>query len=68
MSAVSPFAYSGLRAIHLEVTSHCNLACPMCARNVAGGRVSPNLTPSHMSLSSTSGMRRSSPLTQTRSW
>ncbi|MCB9645108.1 MAG: radical SAM protein [Deltaproteobacteria bacterium] len=50
MSAVSPIAYSGLRAIHLEVTSHCNLACPMCARNVAGGRVSPNLTPSHMSL------------------
>lgn len=47
---MSRFQYAALRELHLEVTSHCNLSCPMCARNVFGGARSPNLEPEHMSL------------------
>lgn len=35
--------YEDIRVLHLEVTTRCNAACPMCARNVLGGRDNPHL-------------------------
>lgn len=32
----------------VEVTSHCNAACPGCERNVFGGKVNPSLNVAHM--------------------
>jgi MoaA/NifB/PqqE/SkfB family radical SAM enzyme len=37
------FQLNDVRQIHLEVTTQCNAACPMCARNVYGGSVNPYL-------------------------
>lgn len=37
-------------SIHLEVTSRCNASCPMCARNVLGGKDNPNLPLTEISL------------------
>ena len=34
----------------LEVTSHCNAACPMCTRNLSTGGINPYLPVSHLSL------------------
>lgn len=35
--------YLSLRTLHLETTTRCNARCPMCARNVRGGKVNPRL-------------------------
>ena len=32
-----------IRAIHLEVTTHCNAGCPQCPRNIDGGARNPNM-------------------------
>ncbi len=32
-----------IRAIHFEVTTHCNARCPQCPRNIDGGARNPNL-------------------------
>lgn len=37
------FKFDELRGIHLEITSRCQAACPMCARNYHGGLPNPNL-------------------------
>lgn len=37
------FKFEELRAAHLEITSNCQAACPMCARNINGGIVNPDL-------------------------
>ncbi len=37
------YRYADIRVVHLEMTSRCNAACPMCARNIQGGRVNPNM-------------------------
>jgi MoaA/NifB/PqqE/SkfB family radical SAM enzyme len=42
--------YNELRIIHLELTHRCNAACPMCARNVNGGAVNPDMPLSELSL------------------
>jgi MoaA/NifB/PqqE/SkfB family radical SAM enzyme len=34
----SPFSH-----IHIELTTKCNAACPMCLRNLQGDRIEPNL-------------------------
>ncbi len=36
--------------LHLEVTSKCNASCPMCARNVLGSKVNPQLPLTELSL------------------
>lgn len=38
------FKFEELRAAHLEITSNCQAACPMCARNINGEVVNPNLS------------------------
>ena len=32
------FAYSAIRRVHMELTTRCNAACPMCSRNERGGQ------------------------------
>jgi MoaA/NifB/PqqE/SkfB family radical SAM enzyme len=36
--------------VHLELTSRCNASCPMCARNIQGGKVNPLLPQTDLSL------------------
>jgi MoaA/NifB/PqqE/SkfB family radical SAM enzyme len=38
------FKFDQLRSIHLEITNRCQARCPMCSRNIRGGRDNPNLT------------------------
>ena len=33
--------FENIRQVHVEITTDCNAACPMCARNVKGGRRNP---------------------------
>lgn len=44
------YRYDEIEKVHLEVTSRCNARCPMCARNVFGGRTSPLLRPGEISV------------------
>ena len=37
------YNYKDIKVIHLEITSKCQAACPMCARNVQGGPLNPFL-------------------------
>jgi len=37
------YNYSDITTVHLEMTEACNASCPMCARNLNGGEVSPLL-------------------------
>ena len=37
------YDYTYIRSIHLETTEICQALCPMCARNLNGGEVSPLL-------------------------
>ncbi len=39
----SLYRYDELRIVHLELTHRCNAACPMCARNIHGGAVNPDM-------------------------
>ena len=44
------YYYDQIRSIHLEITHRCNAACPMCARNLSGGRVNPDMPLVELSL------------------
>ena len=44
------YHYDEIRMVHLELTHRCNAACPMCARNVHGGAVNPDMPLSELSL------------------
>jgi len=44
------YKYSQIKTLHLEVTSKCNASCPMCGRNVCGGKVNPHLPLTELSL------------------
>ena len=44
------YQYSEIQALHIEISSRCNVSCPMCARNVSGGRVNPYLPVTELSL------------------
>ena len=46
----SLYRYEDIRIIHLELTHRCNAACPMCARNIHGGAINPDMPLSEMSL------------------
>ncbi len=46
----SLYRYEDLRIVHLELTHRCNAACPMCARNIHGGAVNPNMPLAELSL------------------
>ncbi|MES2967418.1 MAG: radical SAM protein [Pseudomonadota bacterium] len=42
--------YDEIRLIHLEPTARCQAACPMCGRNIAGGRTRGNLVEDEITL------------------
>ena len=44
------YQWREIRTLHLEVTSQCNAQCPMCLRNVLGGRANPHLPITSLSL------------------
>ena len=44
------YRFSEIRTVHLEVTSKCNVSCPMCLRNISGGAVNPQLPLVELSL------------------
>lgn len=44
------FKFNELKSIHLEITNRCQASCPMCSRNVNGGRDNPNLVINDWSL------------------
>jgi MoaA/NifB/PqqE/SkfB family radical SAM enzyme len=49
--APSPlYHYDDIRIVHLELTHRCNAACPMCARNIHGGALNPDMPLSEMTL------------------
>eukprot|EP00439_Symbiodinium_sp_Y106_P054594 s3821_g7.t1 len=49
---VRPLYRSGeLKAVHLELTTRCNAACPQCPRNLQGGAENPVLAAHHSELS-----------------
>ena len=37
------YSYNGIKSVHFEPTTRCNLDCPMCPRTVHGGWVNPML-------------------------
>lgn len=43
-------AYEDIKAFHIELSSHCNAACPMCARNIFGAHQNPKLLLNHITL------------------
>lgn len=45
------YAPEAIRAIHLEVTTHCNASCPQCPRNIDGGARNPNMPLAQLYLS-----------------
>ncbi len=46
----SLYRYADIRIVHLELTHRCNAACPMCARNIHGGALNPDMPLSELSL------------------
>ena len=44
------YRFEDVRTVHLEVTSKCNARCPMCLRNVLGGKVNPFLPITELTL------------------
>ena len=44
------YKYSEIKTVHLEITSKCNAACPMCLRTICGGAVNPQLPLTELSL------------------
>eukprot|EP00759_Apiculatamorpha_spiralis_P026081 PhF_6_TR29248/c0_g1_i1/m.42809 len=42
--------FSEVRRIHVELSTDCNAACPMCARNIHGGKRNPLFKVTSMSL------------------
>ena len=47
---MNSWASTEIDAIHLELTDKCNASCPMCARNIFGGKANPYLPNSELSL------------------
>jgi len=44
------YGYNEVRIVHLELTHRCNAACPMCARNINGGAINPDMPMSELTL------------------
>lgn len=44
------YKYNEIQVLHLEVTSRCNAACPMCLRSIHGGALNPHLRLTEISL------------------
>tara|TARA_Y100001949_G_scaffold164859_1_gene160102 strand:- start:494 stop:1597 length:1104 start_codon:yes stop_codon:yes gene_type:complete len=44
------YKYKDIVELHLEVTEKCNAACPMCPRNIHGGKENPHIINAELSL------------------
>ena len=44
------YKYEDVRVVHLEITEKCQASCPMCDRNMQGGKLNPNLGLNELSL------------------
>jgi MoaA/NifB/PqqE/SkfB family radical SAM enzyme len=42
------FSYDSISEYQLEITSHCNAACPQCPRNLNGGKLNPYMPLKHL--------------------
>ncbi len=47
---VELYKFSEISQLHIEVTSSCNASCPMCTRNVNGGKINPHLKISQLTI------------------
>ena len=43
------FDYKKIKEYQLEITTHCNAACPQCPRNIQGGGINPHMPLLHLS-------------------
>lgn len=50
------YRYEDVRVVHLEVTERCQASCPMCDRNMKGGKLNPNLSLNELSLADIKAM------------
>ena len=44
------YRYQDIKMVHYEITQRCQAACPMCDRNINGGKDSPHVTNAELSL------------------
>jgi MoaA/NifB/PqqE/SkfB family radical SAM enzyme len=44
------YNYNDITTVHLEITQRCQAACPMCDRNMNGGKDNPHITNAELSL------------------
>ena len=44
------YRYQDIKMVHYEITQRCQAACPMCDRNINGGKDSPHITNAELSL------------------
>ncbi len=44
------YRYQDIKMVHYEITQRCQAACPMCDRNVNGGKDSPHITNAELTL------------------
>jgi MoaA/NifB/PqqE/SkfB family radical SAM enzyme len=44
------YRFHDIRQLHLEITTACNASCPLCLRNVLGGKVNPALPEAELTL------------------
>lgn len=45
------YPFDQIKIVHLELTTKCNAACPMCLRTICGGKVNPQLPLTELTLS-----------------
>lgn len=50
------YQYEDIKIVHLELTSRCNARCPMCARNIHGGKTNPQLPITELGLDEIKGI------------
>ena len=43
------YKYKDIKQVHLEITEKCQAACPMCPRNLKGGKDNPHLINAELS-------------------
>ena len=44
------YRYQDIKMVHYEITQRCQAACPMCDRNINGGKDSPHITNAELTL------------------
>ena len=44
------YRYQDIKIVHYEITQRCQAACPMCDRNINGGKDSPHITNAELTL------------------